>query len=77
MEENTRADLELCKAGETGVLKFGITRSHSDSVVQTLLRRYSDHHPKIHYELYERSFNELIEALDAGLIECAAIRSAR
>lgn len=77
MEANTRVELDYCRMGEAGVLKFGTTRSYPDAVIQAILSQYSQRYPRIHYELYERSSSELVDALETGVIECAAIRSAK
>lgn len=76
MEENTRVDLARCSKGEAGVLKLGTTRSYPDEVIRKLLELYSAQHPAVHYELYESSSSALVDALDNGTIEFAAIRAA-
>lgn len=56
---------------------MGTTRSFPDPIVRKLLKIYSNAHPNVHYELFERSSSSLISALDDGIIEFAAIRGVR
>ncbi len=74
MEDNVCIELENCRRGDGGVLKFGTTRSNPDPLVRALLDRFSDLHPKVHYEIFELSSAELISKIDNGLIEIAAVR---
>lgn len=77
LEQNTRIEIENCRHGENGVLKFGTTRSYPDEIIRSLLRAFSDRHPEIHYELHELSSAELMNLLDIGTIEFAAVRAAQ
>lgn len=75
LEQNAKIEIENCKHRESGVLKFGTTRSYPDLMIRSFLRTYSDRYPDIHYELYELSSAELVNLLDIGTIEFAAIRA--
>lgn len=77
LEQNTKIEIENCKHKGSGVLKFGTTRSYPDLMIRSLLRTYADRYPDIHYELYELSSAELVNLLDIGTIEFAAIRAAQ
>lgn len=75
LERNMETEISNISSGNSGVLKLGTTPFYLDAFFSRLLRHYSEAHPGVSYEIYERNSNELLTELESGVIELALIRS--
>lgn len=77
IEENMATELANIAAGNSGVLKLGMTPAYPDTLLSGLLFRYREAYPNVDYDIYEKNSDELLTELESGDIELAAIHSAQ
>ncbi len=58
-----------------GILRLGVSSSCLSSVLENQLHSFGRRFPAVRYELYERSGNEVLEALRSGIIDVGIISS--
>lgn len=68
-ESMAQKEIGSCNAGYSGTLRISLSPSMSISFIKNYLSRFSKLYPKINFELYELSINELSEQLLSGKTE--------
>ncbi len=75
MSRLVKKELTDYSSGKKGVLRFGIVSSVSDIALSEWITDFHRVYPDISFEIAEANTYELIEMLDANLIEMAIVRT--
>ena len=71
----TKKELQDYQIGAQGTLRLGAVSSVSSTSLISWLSNFHQKHPLIHLELFEGNTYQMIEQLNAGLIELAIVRT--
>ena len=75
LTEATVKQMEDLKSGVTGTLRLGTISSSGSALLNRRMIRFHKHYPGVRFELFEGNTFQLIELLEAGLIEIAVVRT--
>ena len=75
LDDAVAKEIAACALGERGTLKLGITPGTPDPQLNKLLLDFSALYPNVNFDLVEENSEPLMEALQKGTIEIAAIRA--
>lgn len=75
MERITAEEVRLCAERDKGTVRIGIVSSVVCSIAVPQIKRFSEIHGNVRFEITEANTYELIEKLKAGIISMAIIRT--
>lgn len=75
MERITAEEVISCAERDKGTVRIGIVSSVVCSIAVPQIKKFSEIHENIHFEITEANTYELIEKLKAGIISMAIIRT--
>lgn len=75
LAELTRSEMEELLYGVAGTLRLGVVSSVSGTLLNLWVKEFSKLYPQVHFALVEANTYELLEKLDANLIEMAVVRT--
>lgn len=75
LEDAAHKEISAYVEGAKGTIRIGMTQAYPDITMTKLLLEFQKENPMIRYEFYEVSSNEIINLLQAGVIEIGIIRS--
>lgn len=73
--ETTKKELGDLKSGIQGTLSLGTISSSGAALLSKRMKTFHNEYPKVHFDIHEGNTYELIELLNAGIIEVAVVRT--